>query len=71
MLALPSFGGFLHNTNRGFPTSVKNSTRWFDRDPGYWFIRMLKLLGLATEVRVPTTRVWSECRSGLEGPKQA
>jgi stearoyl-CoA desaturase (Delta-9 desaturase) len=45
------FGEGWHNNHHAFPTSARFGLRWWQIDLGYWFIRALELLGLATEVK--------------------
>lgn len=45
------FGEGWHNNHHAFPTSARFGLRWWQVDPGYWFISGLALLGLATRVR--------------------
>jgi stearoyl-CoA desaturase (delta-9 desaturase) len=42
-----------HNNHHAFPTSARFGLRWWQIDPGYWFIRVLAILGLASRVRTP------------------
>lgn len=43
-----------HNNHHAFPNSASFALRWYLPDIGYWFIRLLGLLGLATDIRVPS-----------------
>ena len=54
-MALLSFGEGWHNTHHAFPTSYKHGLRKFDFDPSAWFISGLKMLGLARNVKRPTS----------------
>jgi len=56
LLSLPTLGGSLHNTHHAFPFTAKNGFRWFELDPSYGLIRLLALVGLATNVRLPPER---------------
>ncbi len=40
-----------HNNHHAFPTSARFGLRWWQIDVGYWFIHVLTLLGLASNVR--------------------
>jgi stearoyl-CoA desaturase (Delta-9 desaturase) len=42
-----------HNTHHAFPTSARHGLRWWQIDVSYWVIRVLALLGLAWNVKVP------------------
>jgi len=43
-----------HHTHHVFPTSARHGLRWWQIDVSYWVIRVLALLGLAWNVKVPT-----------------
>ena len=43
-----------HNTHHAFPTSARHGLRWWQIDASYWVIRVLAVLGLAWNVKVPT-----------------
>lgn len=47
-LAFLTAGEGLHNNHHAAPTSAKLSHRWFEIDPGWWCIRMLTIMRLAT-----------------------
>jgi stearoyl-CoA desaturase (Delta-9 desaturase) len=47
------FGEGWHNNHHAFPNSARFGLRWWQVDLGYWFICVLALLGLASEVRRP------------------
>ena len=49
-------GEELHNNHHAYPTSAKLSYRWFEFDLGYFYIKILSLLGLATIKRVMPSR---------------
>ena len=51
-----------HNTHHAFPTSARHGLRWWQFDLSYWVIRVLAVLGLAWEVRVPTKAMQREKR---------
>ncbi len=42
-----------HNNHHAFPTSARHGLHWWQIDPSYVFIQMLKWTGLAWNVRVP------------------
>ena len=51
-------GEELHNNHHTYPTSAKLSSKWFEFDLGWTYIRMLSALGLAKVLRVaPVARV--------------
>jgi stearoyl-CoA desaturase (delta-9 desaturase) len=46
-------GEELHNNHHTFPTSAKLSSRWFEFDIGWFYIRLFELLGLARVRALP------------------
>ncbi len=48
------FGEGWHNNHHAFPASARHGLRWWQLDVSYLVIRLLALLGLATEIRVPS-----------------
>ncbi len=51
-------GEELHNNHHTYPTSAKLSSKWFEFDIGWLYIRVLETLGLARVLRVaPVPRV--------------
>jgi len=53
-LALPTLGGAWHNNHHAFPSTASNQLSWWQLDPCYWVIATLELVGLVTDVNVPT-----------------
>jgi stearoyl-CoA desaturase (Delta-9 desaturase) len=53
MLAL---GEGWHNSHHAFPTSARHGLGWWKIDVSYLVIRAMGLLGLASEIRVPTAQ---------------
>ncbi len=45
-------GEELHNNHHAFPSSAKLSSKWWEIDIGWFYIRVLSLLGLATVKKV-------------------
>jgi stearoyl-CoA desaturase (delta-9 desaturase) len=43
-----------HHSHHTFPTSARHGLRWWQIDVSYWIIRMLALLHLAWNVKVPS-----------------
>jgi stearoyl-CoA desaturase (Delta-9 desaturase) len=59
-------GEELHNNHHTHPTSAKLSSKWFEFDIGWVYIRILEIVGLAKVLRVaPVPRVLTEPRHGL------
>ena len=50
---LLSWGEAHHNNHHAWSNSAAFGLRWYELDPGFWFIRILQALGLAWDVRVP------------------
>lgn len=48
-----AFGEGWHNNHHAFPTSARHGLRWWEFDSSYLVIRILALLGLARNIRVP------------------
>lgn len=53
-VALVSWGEGRHNNHDAFEFSVRHGLRWFEIDVIWWMIRFLAVLGLATDVKVPS-----------------
>lgn len=43
-----------HNTHHAFPSSARHGLRWWQIDVSYWVIRMLALLGLTWNLKLPS-----------------
>ena len=54
-VAVLSLGEGWHNNHHAFPTSAKHGLRWWQFDPSYLIIRSMQRVGLAWNVRQPTT----------------
>jgi len=52
--ALLSYGEGWHNNHHAFPTSARHGLRPWELDLSYGFIRLLKTLGLAWDLRIPS-----------------
>lgn len=52
-LGLLTMGESWHNNHHAFPNSARLGHARGEMDPGWWFVRVLALLGLARKVRVP------------------
>jgi stearoyl-CoA desaturase (delta-9 desaturase) len=53
VLGLLAWGEGWHNNHHAFPYSAAFGLRWFQFDPGFLLIRLLEMLGLAWDVKVP------------------
>jgi stearoyl-CoA desaturase (delta-9 desaturase) len=52
-VALITLGEGWHNNHHAFPNSAKHGLRWWEVDVTYWLIRLMGLVGLARQIRVP------------------
>jgi len=58
-------GEELHNNHHTYPTSAKLSSKWFEFDIGWFYIRALQILGLAKVLRLaPVPRVQPQAGPG-------
>lgn len=53
--AIPTMGESWHNNHHAFPASARHGLYPGQFDPGYRFIQVLRLLGLAWDVQTPAT----------------
>ena len=51
-LVIPSLGACWHNNHHAFPYTAKNSLFWWQLDPTYWLIAVMKKIGWVSKVRV-------------------
>ncbi|CAA9485011.1 MAG: Fatty acid desaturase; Delta-9 fatty acid desaturase, partial [uncultured Solirubrobacteraceae bacterium] len=56
VVALVSLGEGWHHNHHAFPTSARHGLQRFELDPSYAIIRGMEMVGLASNVRKPTTR---------------
>jgi stearoyl-CoA desaturase (delta-9 desaturase) len=54
VMALLAWGEGWHNNHHAFPYSAAFGLRWFEFDPGFLLVRLLEVLGLAWNVKVPS-----------------
>jgi stearoyl-CoA desaturase (Delta-9 desaturase) len=54
VMALLAWGEGWHNNHHAFPYSAAFGLRRFEFDPGFIFIRLMEMLGLAWNVKVPS-----------------
>jgi stearoyl-CoA desaturase (delta-9 desaturase) len=60
-------GEELHNNHHTFPTSAKLSSKWFEFDIGWLYIRLMEMVGLARVLRVaPVPRELEAPRAGVD-----
>jgi stearoyl-CoA desaturase (delta-9 desaturase) len=60
-------GEELHNNHHTYPTSAKLSSKWFEFDLGWTYIRVLSALGLAKILRVAPVPKVTAPRPGIDG----
>jgi stearoyl-CoA desaturase (delta-9 desaturase) len=53
-VAVLSLGEGWHNNHHAFPTSARHGLRWWQFDPSYFLISIMKRVGLAWDVRLPS-----------------
>jgi stearoyl-CoA desaturase (Delta-9 desaturase) len=53
-VALISFGEGWHNNHHAHPTSARHGLAWYELDPSWLQIKLLKMLGLAKSIHVAT-----------------
>lgn len=69
---LPGFGLLTmgeswHNNHHAYPDSARLGHGWRQIDPGWWFVRMLMVLGLADQVQTPENLPARREREWLKG----
>lgn len=55
-VSLVALGEGWHNNHHAWPASARHGWVWWQFDPGWLFIRLLEVLGLAWDVHVPKPR---------------
>lgn len=60
-------GEELHNNHHTYPTSAKLSSKWFEFDLGWAYIRVLSALGLARVLRLAPVPKVAAPRAGIDG----
>ena len=55
-VALITFGEGWHNNHHAHPTSARHGLAWYEFDPSWLALRVLKLAGLAKSIRVATVK---------------
>lgn len=59
LMAFLTYGEGFHNFHHSFQADYRNGYRSYHWDPGKWVINLLKLMGLADNLRrVPKERIW-------------
>lgn len=57
LFGILALGEGWHNTHHAFPTSVRHGLAWWQIDISYWVIRTLAFVGLAWDLKLPTSEV--------------
>ncbi len=53
IFGIMAMGEGWHNNHHAFPTSARHGLRWWELDTSYLIIRLMGLLGLASDIKVP------------------
>ncbi|HEY6122028.1 MAG TPA: acyl-CoA desaturase [Pyrinomonadaceae bacterium] len=61
-MALLSFGEGWHNNHHAFPSSVRHGLEWWQIDISGYVILAMRAVGLAWNVKLPSTRMLAEAR---------
>jgi len=69
VLGVLALGEGWHNTHHAFPTSARHGLRWWQPDVSYYVIRLLALVGLAWNVRLPTREAQARARRSSAGKR--
>jgi stearoyl-CoA desaturase (delta-9 desaturase) len=64
LIALPAFGEGWHNNHHAFPYAAYHGLEWYQIDLNGLCIQLLKLMGLAWNIKVPSARALREARKG-------
>ncbi len=59
-------GEELHNNHHAFPSSAKFSSRWWEFDLGWFYIRLLSLLGLARVKKLAPRPLILDCKEKVD-----
>jgi stearoyl-CoA desaturase (delta-9 desaturase) len=54
LVALLTLGEGYHSFHHRFPSDYRNGIQWYHWDPAKWFIRVMRYMGLASELRSVT-----------------
>lgn len=64
LFGILALGEGWHNTHHAFPSSARHGLRWWQIDVSYCIIRILALLGLAWNVKLPSRKAQFERQCG-------
>src|SRR5262249_22297905 len=62
LFRLLALGEGVHNTHHAFPTSARHGLRWWEVDASSGVIRLLALVGLAWNLKLPTLEAQEQAR---------
>ncbi|HSI57142.1 MAG TPA: acyl-CoA desaturase [Ideonella sp.] len=63
-LSLPTTGESWHNNHHAFPYSARLGLEWWQLDPGWWLLVVLRRLGLVWDLKLPTVESKAAKRAG-------
>jgi stearoyl-CoA desaturase (delta-9 desaturase) len=64
-------GEELHNNHHTYATSAKLSNKWYEFDIGWFYIRTLEIMGLATVKKLPPKPILAQLTAATENTLQA
>jgi stearoyl-CoA desaturase (Delta-9 desaturase) len=65
IFAILAFGEGWHNNHHAFPTSARHGLKWWQFDSSYLIIQAMQFLGLAWDVKLPTTEAMAAKRTTI------
>lgn len=68
LFGVMALGEGWHNTHHAFPTSPRHGLHWWQPDVSYWIIRTLTALGLAWNLKLPTSEALQRKRVQPQAP---
>jgi fatty-acid desaturase len=71
LVALLIFGEGWHNNHHAYPRSARQGLRWYQWDPAWYAIWLLKMLGLAKNVHLAPRQTASVISASKERPRSA
>jgi fatty-acid desaturase len=70
-VALLTFGEGWHNNHHAFPFSARHGLKWYEVDLSWMTIRLLRLLRLAKDVKLPTPAMLERLENRLAPPESS
>ncbi len=67
-VALLTFGEGWHNNHHAHPQSARHGLRWYEYDLNWYGISVLKMLGLAWDVKLPKLKEENEVPDAVAAP---